>query len=389
VKRFFVLLSLLVLNVASLAIFEPSAAKAYSNSRLMDDIIFDNVNSMDEAAIRAFINSRPTTCLATSGAIFPEPKDYFTYGPNNVDAARVIYVSARYSDINPQVVLATLQKEQSLVTTTNCMESPTIDKRNKAMGMGCPDGGECPAPAYAGFHQQLMKGTWQLKFNKERAVGNVDWGGNGSLSYPGPYTQGNRRDCASCPLIYRDGYWNIDGQSVFMETGATASLYRYTPHLGQAFPSIFEGWFGPTTTGLSRPLYRLYKRSTDRHFYTMDVTERDTAVRNGFVFEGRSYNVGTGDPSLIPVYRLYNRSRDYHFYTISAEERDRATGYGFIYEGTGFYANNTGGGGTVPVMRLLNRRTNTHLYTIYPAERDAAVATGSYIYEGISYYAAP
>lgn len=361
--------------------------QAYSNTRLMDDVIFDNVNSMDEAAIRAFINSRPSSCLATSGAIFPEPKDYFTYGPNNVDAARVIYVSARYSDINPQVVLATLQKEQSLITTTECMETATIDKRNKAMGMGCPDGGECPAPAYAGFHKQLMKGTWQLKFNKERAVGNVGWGGNGDLSYPGPYTQGNRQDCATCPSIYRDGNWNIDGQNIYMETGATASLYRYTPHLGQAFPSIFEGWFGPTTTGLSRPLFRLYKRSTDRHFYTLDAAEKDAAVRNGFAFEGISYYISYGsDSGLVPIYRLYSRNRDYHFYTIDPGERDRATGIGFAYEGIGFYAGTSAAGGKVPVFRLVNSSTGRHMYTINPAERDNAQRYG-WRYEGIAYYA--
>jgi hypothetical protein len=215
---------------------------AYSNSRLMDDAIFDKVGSMTEAQIRAFINSRPTSCLATSGAIFPEPITYWQYG-GNVDAARVIYNSAVYNDLNPQVILATLQKEQSLITRTGCHDG-SIDVRNKAMGMGCPDGGQCPAPAYAGFHQQIMKGSWTLKFAKERANGNVEWGDNGSIVYGGPWTQGNRKACSTCSDIYRDGYWTIDGQVLKMETGATASLYRYTPHLGQSFPSIFQGWFG-------------------------------------------------------------------------------------------------------------------------------------------------
>ncbi len=225
-------------------IFLSGSSQAYSNNRLIDNAIFDNVNSMSEQDIRNFINSRPSSCLAQSGAIFPEPITYFQYG-GNVDAARVIYNSARYSDVNPQVILATLQKEQSLITRTDCYERPSnIDSRNKAMGMGCPDSGPCPAPAYAGFHQQVMKGTWQLGFNRQRAVGNIGWGGNDNIKYYGYMTQGNFKRCASCDTVYYDGYGTVDGQSIFMETGATASLYTYTPHLGQSFPGIFEGWFG-------------------------------------------------------------------------------------------------------------------------------------------------
>lgn len=236
----------LIVLFLALAYFSiPSSVSAYTNSRLMDDAVFDNVNTMSEQQIRNFINSRPSSCLATSGAIFPEPITYFQYG-GNVDAARVIYNSARYSDVNPQVILATLQKEQTLITRTNCFEASGIDSRNKAMGMGCPDGGACPAPAYAGFHQQLMKGTWQLGFNRHRAYGEVGWGGNDNIYYGGQMTRGNFKRCASCETIFYDGYSSplIDGQSIFMENGATASLYTYTPHLGQAFPGIFEGWFG-------------------------------------------------------------------------------------------------------------------------------------------------
>jgi hypothetical protein len=247
----------LFIAVAWVAVNVPSA-QAYTNSRLMDDQVFDDVNSMTEQQIRDFINARPNTCLTRvgagfgGGAIYPEPITYWEYG-GNVDAARVIYNSARYSDINPQVVLATLQKEQSLFTDTDCLDQDGIARLPKAMGQGCLEGGACPTEAYAGFHKQVMKGAWQLKFNKERAIGNVEWGDNGSISYGMPYTEGYRKACSTCANIYRDGFWTIDGQTVKMETGATASLYRYTPHLGQAFPSIFESWFGSTYYGGNDP----------------------------------------------------------------------------------------------------------------------------------------
>jgi hypothetical protein len=244
VRRLGLRLAIIAAGFVAMTVFSNSfaSAAAYTNSRLMDDAIFDKVGSMSEQQIRDFINSRPSSCLATSGAMFPEPISYWQYG-GNVDAARVIYNSAQYNGLNPQVLLATLQKEQTLITRTNCFDG-SIDVRNRAIGLGCTQGQECPPAQYAGFHQQMMKGAWQLKFNKERAVGNVEWGDNGSLVYPEPYTEGNRKDCSTCTLIYRDGYRYMDDQLVKIETGATAALYRFTPHLGQSFPGIFEGWFG-------------------------------------------------------------------------------------------------------------------------------------------------
>src|SRR3990167_518505 len=238
-KRNLLITALLSGQVLLLALGTQNA-NAYTNSRLMDDDVFDSYNSMSEQQIRTFINSKTGTCLASTGNAFPEPHDYFTYGPNNVDPARVIYVAAQYWKINPQVIIATLQKEQSLLTDNDCNDPQGFPSLPKAMGMGCFEGGDCPTANYAGFHQQVMKGSWQLKFNKERAVGNVMWNsaeGDQYIPYDKPYTQGNRQNNVNSPLIYRDGYFLIDGQNVFMETGATASLYRYTPHLGQSFPS--------------------------------------------------------------------------------------------------------------------------------------------------------
>lgn len=246
-----------------------ASANAYTNGRLIDNQIFDNTNGMTEAQIRSFINERPGTCLVTSGAAFPEPQDYWTYGPNNVDAARVIYKAAQYSGVNPQVIIATLQKEQSLITDNDCLDPEGFPSLPKAMGMGCFEGQPCPTEAYRGFEKQVMKGTWLLAFGRHRAEGNVGWGGNDSITYGGPMTQGTFRRCGSCSLTYFDGYRNIDGQPVFMENGATATMYNYTPHLGQSFPGIFEGWFGPSTIYLVKTVNdpRIYLPLVSKKLY--------------------------------------------------------------------------------------------------------------------------
>lgn len=249
IKRLIYISTTLILGLSGLVfLFIPKAA-AYSQTRMIDDGIFDNSNSMSESAIRSFINSRPGTCLVNSGAIFPEPKDYYNYGPNNVDAARVIYIAAQTWGLNPQVILTTLQKEQTLLTDNDCFDPQGVPSLPKAMGYLCPEGGTCPAPSASGFEKQVMKGSWQFKFNKERAEGNVNWNGDGNIDYSDPYiyTAGNRQDYVGAPVIYHDGYFYIDGVLTYMENGGTASLYRYTRHWPQSFGSIFTSWFGSPT----------------------------------------------------------------------------------------------------------------------------------------------
>lgn len=239
---------LLVLGIAAFGFAKPAHA-SFNNNRVMDDGVFDNSGTMDEGSIQSFLNSFSNSCLKNYQA--PYPNDYFNYG-GNVPAARVIKRAADLWGINPQVILATLEKEESLVRgNAGCADW----RYNSAMGMGCPDGGSCPSPAYAGFSKQVTKGSWQLKYNKERSYGNVGWGENDSLTYYGYMTQGNRKRCGSCSNIYYDGWASIDNTSVHMDTGATASLYTYTPHFhgNQNFVALFEAWFG-STWGSGEPL---------------------------------------------------------------------------------------------------------------------------------------
>lgn len=239
----------LVAMGATFCLASPARA-AFNNNRVMDDGVFDNSTTMDEASIQNFLNSFPNSCLKNYQA--PYPNDYFNYG-GNVPAARVIKRAADLWGINPQVILATLEKEESLVRgNAGCADW----RYNSAMGMGCPDGGGCPSPAYAGFSKQVTKGSWQLKYNKERSYGNTGWGDNDSLTYYGYMTQGNRKRCGSCSNIYYDGWASIDSTSVHMDTGATASLYTYTPHFhgNQNFVALFEAWFGSTWGAGEPPL---------------------------------------------------------------------------------------------------------------------------------------
>lgn len=252
-KRFFTISGSLVVCLALVVLisssFIKSADASFTANNIMDDSIFNNSSSMTQLDIQNFLNTFPKSCL--KDLIVPYPNNYFSYG-GNVLASTAISRVAQLWDINPQVILATLEKESSVVTGN---ASYGCQYLNTSMGYNCPDNGACPAnPADAGFSQQITKGGWLLKMAEERANGRVNYDppldpdDDRNYYYSGPMTQGNHQRRFDAPVQYFDGLLNIDGQTVHMDTGATASFYFYTPHFhgNQNFVSIFERWFGPT-----------------------------------------------------------------------------------------------------------------------------------------------
>lgn len=356
------------------------AASAYNNNNLIDDAVFDNSGTMDVAGIQNFLNQFPNSCLKNYSAAYPN--SYFSYG-GAVSAATVIRRVSDLWGINPQVILTKLEQEESLVRgNAGCAGW----RYNSAMGMGCPDGGACPAPQYAGFSQQVTKGTWQLKWNKEAAVGNVNWQDNGDLTYGGKMTPGNRKRCNACPVVYYDGYYTMDGTLTQMGNGATASLYTYTPHVPSSFPVLFETFFGPGSTSGYLPgvVYRAYRASNSEHLYSASSAEINNAKSLGFVYEGPAW-ANSPDPQAQPVYRLYNRSTNKHFYTINISEVNSAGSVGYVNEGPAWASLTFQKAGSIPVYRAYRRSDNKHLFTASWTELNNSGHSG-FVYEGIAWY---
>ncbi len=272
-----------------------TAHASFMSNNLIDDRVFDNTSSMTPQAIDNFLNQFPGSCISSNNGfqsldpISYTPAQGYNYGPNT-SAGNVIWDAAQAYGINPQVLLVTLQKEQSLVTGGSGICVPRA--YTAATGYGCPDNitshdynnvslytingtmvtsvtGTCVnADSKAGFSQQVIRAAWLLRFGEQRSKGNTGWNVQMSNSpkpgdhwdnsddpltcYGGPMTQGNFKRCSSdsSPTPY-DGYITIDGVSTHMDTGGTAALYWYTPHFhgNQSFVSIFEGWFGATRGG--------------------------------------------------------------------------------------------------------------------------------------------
>jgi hypothetical protein len=262
-------------------------AATFNPNRIIDDSIFDNYQAMAPSQIDSWLNQFPYSCISpNSGFKTIDPVGYsqttgFRYG-NWVTAGQAISDAANAYSINPQVILATLQKEQSLVIggSTYCNDG-NEHKYAAAVGYGCPDGGTVYAYSginlymrngvahtsvphtcvnsapKAGFSQQIIRAAWLLKFSEERSEGKTDWAvvkpnwdNSDDLQscYSGPMTQGTFARCPSGGAAFYDGYTTIDSTAVHMDTGATAALYWYTPHFhgNQNFFDLFTSWFGPT-----------------------------------------------------------------------------------------------------------------------------------------------
>lgn len=251
-------------------------ATDYTQTRLMDDTVFNNVGSLNASQVADFLAARPgpftklaspSTCLSGYSSQnfywdgtkwhYGSDSDWNTaWGAAQVPASTIIAQAAQNWGINPEVIIATLEKEESLIAGSSCDGW----RYNSAMGYGCPDSGGCN-PKYAGFTKQVLWGAYQLEFGEQRAYGNVHWDGDETIKYYGYMTQGVRARCgavggacssADTQGVYYDGYASIDGQSTLMENGATASLYTYTPHLGNSTPVYFEQWFGPAVVALAK-----------------------------------------------------------------------------------------------------------------------------------------
>lgn len=231
-----------VLLFAAVIVFSSNSqvSAAYSGAHLIDNQVFidgsgstpSGSSTMSKTQIQSFLSSKGSGLASRSytldcyGQDSKEREWYTSIGApcdKKIPASQIIYYVGRIYGINPQVILATLQKEQSLITSSN----PTSWQINNAMGYNCPTSGSCSSP---GFFVQLDHGTWVLRYHYERARGNMDWW-RPSTSW----TCGSAKSYYK-PDLYPGTYTRFyDGNGVHYRTHkianpATSALYCYTPH---------------------------------------------------------------------------------------------------------------------------------------------------------------
>ena len=227
-----------------LFIYTPSAAAAsysYNPSYLISDQIFADYGSMSVTSIQNFLNAENSGIKNYSDtedcATRPRYSSFTSFYQahyhcgSSESVAQIIYDVAHAYQISPKAILATMQKEQSLVT------DPTAPSQNMA-AINCAMGYDSCSDD-TGFFHQVDWGAWQFRANIELMNGRSYWNyapssypcsGSTSLYSTGLYP-GTSVSFAN-PHYTGDPYSSSQPRTVTFATSASASLYCYTPYRG-------------------------------------------------------------------------------------------------------------------------------------------------------------
>jgi hypothetical protein len=258
----------------------------FQPGNIISDSLFFNPNAMGANDIQTFLTSKVPSCdtngaqasshwNSSAGRFYtraewgslngnPPPytclRDYTqnvpgaaadAYCGNGVSggtksAAMIIAEVSWACNINPQVMIVLLQKEQSLITD----DWPWAVQYRSATGYGCPDTAPCDEQYY-GFYNQVYNAAHQFQRYVKQ-----------SQSF-------NYRGGATSFVLYNPNS-SCGGANVYMQTQATAALYNYTPYQpnqaalnnlygtgdscsaygNRNFWRMFNDWFGSPTGDL-------------------------------------------------------------------------------------------------------------------------------------------
>jgi hypothetical protein len=202
------ILALFCLLASQNLAIKPALAFEFDPNQIITDDDLNDYDSMDLAAIQEFLNIQ-------DGVL----KNYRTFDALGVSrsAAEIIFNAALTNIINPKWILATLQKEQSLITDPN----PTQRDLDWAMGYGVCDDCTTDDPyiqKFKGFGMQVEKAAARVRY----------------------YTDNPKEFNFQMGKLV-----SVDGKDVLPFNQATANLFNYTPHLhgNYNFWNIWYRWF--------------------------------------------------------------------------------------------------------------------------------------------------
>lgn len=184
-----------VKGVSNIPVFDPSnviSDEAFKSTRACGSV----------AAIQDILEAKNSPLKSYS--VQGRSSSYWIYAASRGETSSQFGITPQ---INPCVLLAYLEKEQSLLTGQ--FSTTQLNSRlDVAMGYGCPDSAGCNAK-YKGFVNQLNWAAYQLQYNYNLAT-------NSKLT--DSYQVGRT-------------IFTLDSINVFLSNSATAAAYRYTPHV--------------------------------------------------------------------------------------------------------------------------------------------------------------
>ncbi|HSX02877.1 MAG TPA: hypothetical protein VLI05_06230 [Candidatus Saccharimonadia bacterium] len=345
----------------------------FQAGRIIDNQVFYNGSDMSVAQIQSFLSLQVPTC-DTNGNLpyygtygghtyngnilrknldpnYPPPytclKDYYentTTHANNIgnpgnipsgaiSAAQIIADAAQTYNINPKVLLATMQKESLGPLITD--DWPWSNEYTVPMGYGCPDSSVCDSQYY-GLYNQVHNAARQFRlYTNNPNSYNYTIGTNSIKYHPDPSS------CGTAQV-------NIQNQ-------ATANLYNYTPYVpnqaalnnlyglgdgcsaygNRNFWRIFNDWFGS-------PLLPSYASSyVSQSAYPTIITGHSTTVSFNYRNAGSQPwydNVSAGGANAQPIHlaTTHGMNRRSLFGNTWGGDQNRAAGtFAVVYEADG------------------------------------------------------
>lgn len=176
-------------------------AADFNPNYILSDAELEDQTSLSQDAIQRFLESKGSFLAKFTEVVVGVRKT----------ASQIIYDEAQLYGISPKVILAMLQKEQSLITDA----SPSQDQLDWATGFGVCDSCSKSDPSLAtfrGFYNQVSLFAEKVRVNYLRDLGSLGrtltgWG-------PGRAKQ------------------TLDGYEITPVNNATAVLYTYNPYRG-------------------------------------------------------------------------------------------------------------------------------------------------------------
>lgn len=406
-----------------------AAVVGWNAGNIMSDAVFTNKSSMSASQIQDFLNSKVPIC-DTSGLLrateygrpdlthaqyaamrgwpgppYPCLRDYVQNGQT---AAQIIYNVSQQYQINPQVLIVLMQKEQGLVTDS----WPLPSQYRSATGYGCPDSAACDSQYY-GLTAQLI---WAATMFRTIVTNSQSWSNqyrSGSSWYT-PYLLGDN-------FIKWNPQSSCGGGVVNIQNRATQALYNYTPYQPNAsalnagygvgdscgsygnrnFYLYFTDWFGSTQTpisctGTETPgsfVRSFYNPKTYDHFYSALDCDISFLKRLGYINEGAVFNTTPStEPWAVPIYRYYNPRTGMHVWTptLSTPAELQASNTGYQEEaGIVFYVARSDMPNVKPIVSFYNPKTYLHVFGPTPTQQeiDNLRDKAGYVLEGTAFTA--
>ena len=243
-----------------LTLAQTAVDPAFNPNQLISNAAFSDTQTFGGAAgIQKFLEIKGSVLANIDPSFLPEFKE-----PNAIllkqalddpepnlptlrTAAELIWDASQSTGLNPQVILATMEKEEGLVDQKYGSPQAAQTAIDHAMGFNCGDNVSC-WNLFPGFYYQLF--------------GNLDSSGNRYLGAAkslmksfntqggrGPSFNGSVSQVGQTIILdnTQGGYAGISPQqNVTLANNATAALYRYTPHVFNGnynFWKFFTDWF--------------------------------------------------------------------------------------------------------------------------------------------------